>query len=463
MKRLATMLLCGACLCTLPGCDDSWNEYMEDYQTLFYFRNGGEQSITLFKIGEDTVYDIPVCKGGRDIAGTGTVRISVMEQAQIDIYNMSNETNYVQLPSDYYSFLTDTEFTFSPDDSYKVASVQMKTDEISELQQAASGQTYILALQLYSDGTVSPGINTILICPSIDIVLVSLATSGIESYAYTSDSPTENVYSNSVSINTDNRWDFSCGLEVCEESWLEAYNEENMTSYVMLPEGSYSIPQSVDFKSGSRSSAFNVTVNRSSMSLLTEYVLPIRLAECTKTQFEINEDQSIYMLNVRLDPDQIALDESMFSSPYTESTYVDGGGLPALCDGTVDYWHGNYSKVLDGDPVYGNYIDIALNEELSDIVLKYQVRSTNGNFAPVHIVIGVSVDGENWTAIGEVSDGLSRVAGDWNTLPPFHSDTAFKYIRFGCAESAAGVLTGSCNGISFALSELELYGANLLN
>ena len=104
-------------------------------------------------------------------------------------------------------------------------------------------------------------------------------------------------------------------------------------------------------------------------------------------------------------------------------------------------------------------------------MLSYQTRTTNSNGVPTHIVIGVTND-ENainvntgttdaWTQIGEVTSGLATDAGEWCTLPAFHSETPFSYIRFGIAESLLGDLRKTDRGT--ALSGLRLYGANTAN
>lgn len=113
MTKWKTILCCGALLSGLSGCEDTRSDYMEEFQTLVYFRNSGEQTLSLYLTGENTLYDIPICKSGRDLDATATAWIVVMDQAQLDIYNIENLTDYVQLPASCYKFLTPTEFAFT--------------------------------------------------------------------------------------------------------------------------------------------------------------------------------------------------------------------------------------------------------------------------------------------------------------------------------------------------------------
>jgi len=466
--RLAFLLLCGACGCMFAGCEDSREEYLDEFQTRFYFRNSGEQSITLFKVGENTIYEIPVCKSGHNQYGTGKVTVSVMDQEQLDIYNLSNYTTYKQLPSDYFKFLTEREFYFESDDSYKVVRVEMQTDRISELQESDPDNDYVLALQVHADGdhSLSPDVNMLFISPNIDIVRVTLNTPGLVSKTYTSSSPVkDDKISNSVRVNIDNRWDFTCGLGVYDQDWLDAYNATNGTSFALLPSEWCEFPSSVAFAPGSSSSNFNVTIDRSDMELLKDYLLPIHVTNCSKEQFVIDEKQSEYLVNVRLDPDQIALNESIISSPYTHSGN-DGQGIPGLCDGNTDtYWQSEWGKDVTCDATYGIYFDFVLPEPLSAVVVKYCTRNSSYvSNIPQGVVVGVSNDGENWTVIGRVSEGLPMTEATWFTCPPFYSTTTFKYVRFGVVSTPLNPeLCGKTGGISTNLGEIELYGANLLS
>lgn len=460
------MLLCGAGL-LFTGCEDNRKEYLDDYQTQVYFRNGGDQMLKLYRVGENTVYEIPVCKSGLDRKATGTATVSVMEQSQLDMYNLENETTYRQLPDTCFRFLTGTELTFASDEDSKILRVEVVTDDISSVQENDPENEYVLALQVRADQAISPGINLLILHLDIDIPKLSLGTTGLQSFSYTSASPEEVPYANSVVLGLENRWDFVCGLAVRDQAWLDDYNAENGTNYVLLPADNYTLPDSVAFTAGKNTMDFEVVINRKSMALLQEFVLPVYLASCTKPQFVIEEAASTVLLNVRLDPDKIPLTAEMTSSPYTHSG--DGQGLEALFDGDVSaasWWHSYYGGGPVGDETYGYYIDVTLNEPLSAVVFKYATRA-NANAVPAEICIGVSDNGTDWTEIGRVSSGLPTEGLTWATLPAFSHSTAFKYVRFGVVRSAggAGGLLTDPNGTTActALSELELYGANLVN
>lgn len=469
MKKIKTifLLLCGMGL-FLGSCEDNRQEYQEDYQTSVYFRNGGDQTLKFYRDGENTVYEIPICKGGLDRNATGSVTVLTMEQSQLDMYNLENETNYRQLPDTCFRFLTDLEFVFGHKEDSKVMRIELLTEKISDAQEKDPGNEYVLALQVRANRTVSPEINLLILHLDINVPYLSLGTAGVVSDSYKNESPMEKAYSNRVVLGMDSRWEFSCKLAVRDQEWLDTYNKKKGTEYKLLPTANYTLPDSAYFKAGNNNAAFDISIERQNMEEFQEYVLPVYIASCSKPQFAIdeNEETSTMLLNVRKDPD-IRLTAGMLESPFTQAT--DGQGMEALVDGEASadsWWHSNYSTSA-GDTVYGHYIDIKLNPDspLSDIVLAYNVRAYN-NGAPTHIVVGVSNDGKHFTKIGEVKEDLNVTGLAYNRLPRFSSETSFKYIRFGIAVSRAGdIRQNVAEKTKFftALSELELYGVNLVD
>ena len=468
--RFIFILACVVSLAALWSCEDKRGEYLDEYDTLVYFRNGGEQIITLYSVGDNAKYAIPICKGGSVRDASATARIMTMEQSQLDIYNLVNETGYVQMPTDCYEFLTPTEFSFASIDPYQIAIVELKTDKIREYQEAADADVqYVLGLQVYSPQKVSPNINRLILRPEIDVPVVSFAINGNEKYSYTPDSPENNVHTASLTLNmpaSSVEWDFDCAIEALGQDWLDAYNEANETEYNLLDASQYSLPETIHFTAGNASAKFEFTINRNGFAPFEYFVVPMHLVSCSKPELQIDTD-AYYMIVVRLEPalTPVALTVGMLSSPYTHSG--DGQGLAALIDGvaTADsWWHSYYGGGPIGDAIYGYYIDVALPDAVNCVKFRYCTRS-NPNGVPSTVRIGVSNDGENWKMIGEVKSDLPTGALEWAELPTFYDLESFTRVRFGIAVStgsAGGDLTqqkeiGECT----ALSELQLDVATL--
>ena len=471
MKKINVLFAAfAACLCGLWGCEDNRSQYLDEYDTLVYFRNGGEQAITLYSVGNNARYSIPVCKGGSELGAAATARIVPMDQAQLDIYNMANETRYVQMPADCYEFLTATEFDFTGSDLYRVAEVELKTDRIRERQDADGGASQlVLALQVYSGQKVSRDINRLIIVPEVDVPVVTFGVNGADVFTFTPDSPEDNALASTLTLNMPPsavEWAFDCTVEVLGQDWLDEYNAGHDTDYALLPADKYTLPEKIHFDEGKAEAPFEVIVNRTGFAPFEYFAVPIKLASCSKPELMV-DDKAVYLVVVRLEPslETVALTAAMLSSPYTHSG--DGQGIPALIDGVASassWWHSYYGGGPVGDPVYGYYIDVALTSPLNVVRFSYCTRS-NPNGVPSTVRIGVSDDGTNWEMIGEVNSGLPTGGLEWSILPTFFRESSFTYVRFGVAVSsgsAGGDLTNpdgtsSCT----ALSELQLEGATL--
>ena len=469
------MLLAGAVL-LLGSCEDHRNDYLDEFSTVVYFRNGGEQSLTLYRTGENGFYRIPVCKSGRDLSGTASAIVMPFDEAQMSTYNITKETSYTLIPSSLWSFvdadrkpLSDqakVKLEFGEDDPYLVVNVSLNTVGLSALMEQNPDNEYVLALQVFADEKVSSDINLILLKPDIEVPYLSLISTGVESHKYTSASPMKETYHNTLSLNMDeNLWDFSCTIAAADAAWLANYNKENSRSFELLPASAFKLSASeISFPKGTLEASFDVEINREGMDMLKEYALPILVTGCSKSEFAIKEDKSVYILNVRLDPDQITLTSDMVTVSHNQSG--DGDGAPALVDGNeATYWHSPWSSnVTDPDPVYGVYVDIALKSSLKAIVISYCTRAQNGNGIPTHMVIGVGNDGKNWTVIdgGDIANEemSSATVAQWITLPVMKHTSSFKYIRLGIAESVAGDLRVPSSGAWTALGELQLYGTD---
>lgn len=474
--RLFTYLLLAGAAVLFTACEDHREDHLEDFQTMVYFRNGGEQSLTLYRTGEDGFYRIPVCKSGVDLSGKATATVMPFDAAQMQMYNIQNETDYSLIPSNLFAF-TDEERTplseqdrvkleFGSKDAYQVVYLSLKTVDISHLMEANPEATYVLGLQVFSDEKVSDEINLIILKPDIEIPMVSLVATGVETHNYTSASPAAETYHNTLSLNMEeNLWDFTCTIAPADAAWLADYNYNNGKNFELLPAEAYTLSTTtLEFKKGQLDAEFDVEIRREGMDMLKEYALPIVVTDCSKSEFVVDETKNAFLINVRLDPDQITLTEDMVEVSANQSG--DGTGAPALVDGDVlTYWHSPWSGSLNNaDPVYGVYVDISLKTPLTAIVFSYCTRAQNANGVPTHVTVGVSNDKTTWTQIGDcqTTEMAEAKTATWVTLEPMKHTSSFKYIRFGIAESVAGDLTKnySSSPMWTALAELVLYGTS---
>lgn len=479
MKKILTYLSAAACLAGLAACEDHRSDHLEDFQTMAYFRNGGEMDIVLYRTGEDHVEDISVCKAGRNVQGEISVQVIPFDKAQMDAYNYINESLYTMLPSDLFAFKTAktggsylgnqecVELDFGPTDSYLLLHLELDVEGILALQTANPDTDYRIGLQLFSEGKISDKVNTILLNPQVKVPKAYITKTGEDRYTYSSSDDEVAVYTNSVTLEVDeNIWDgLTATISVLDQAWLDRYNNAAGRQYTLLPADAFSVsPLTLPFEKGAVISEFKLNVDRTKMDIATEYALPVMLTSCSKKEFEV--DQEPYLIVVSLNPDRITLTSDMVKVS-TSSTYAsDAGGAPALVDNDVKtYWHSPWEKVIASpDPVYGAYIDIELNTALEMIAFEYCTRQGNANGVPTHIVFGVSPDGTTYTNVGACKNDemASAAAGQWVMLPVTKFGGKYKYLRIGVAESVAGDLRKTYATASeqpfTAISEIRIYG-----
>ncbi len=468
------LLLLGGLAMTagMTGCEDKRGEHLEEYASRVYFRNGGNQTISLYRVGKNTVYKILVCKSGSDLSYTAEATVAVVEQSQLDIYNMENNSNYVQIPESCFKFKTPTDLHFAAGEISKVVEVELFTDDISLLQEANPKNGYVLALQVYSDRQVSPNINLLILEPDITIPVVSFTEAGLYRNDFNPDTPPAADVAGEVVLGMDDLWDadFTCKLGVHDQDWLNDYNEKNGTEYELMPSANYWLCDEqnsalVQFAANTNKASFNVHVDSKDMGVFREYVIPLYLEDCSVKYDDPDKtnvfklDDKVFLVHAVYTPklEKITLTEDMLSTDYTHEG--DGIGLPGLVDGKPDtYWHSLWQNQIPGDPIYGVYIDIALGEgnELEAVQFRYQTRSTNNAGAPTRICIGASNDGENWKLIQDYQQE-PVAANSWGELPVANAKAPYKFYRFGVATSKAGDCRTQVPSYT-NLGELELYG-----
>ena len=478
MKKRFEKILSWMCILSLAavmyGCEDPHTAHMEDFQRLIYFRNGGVQTLAITRIDAQMVMSIPVCKSGRNLEATGTALIGVMDQTQLDIYNMRYGTDYKLLPETCFT-LSSNELIFGSSDSYRTVDLTIDTEKaFAEYESiVADGMTPVIPLQLYSNSKLSEGLNYLILTPEPQRAYITFSEPLVEQQ-YTSVMPAMQSYESSLRLNIDNDWDFTCDLVLQDdvESVLAAVNEqygdeELGIEYSLLPEGAYSFEKTVSFTKGADMAPFKINIDRYFRNHLPNpadekvpyYVLPLQIANITKEGLELKGSDSQLLLLVSHEMKfvglkNIPLTADMLTVPGTEESE---GSIAELVDGNENtYWHSVWSKTMDGDPDFGAYIEITLPEPQRYFQFSYCTRHNNDNGVPRKVAVGGSNDGEEWTVLKTDIECTATGMAEWMTLPLTVGEETYKYVRFGIIASASGSLTGKLGSSFTALAELTL-------
>lgn len=427
------------------SCEDNKEEFLSDYSTILYFRNSGKLPLTLYKTGEDTDYQLIVNKAGSELGAATKAEIAVMDQNALDVYNAENGTAYVALPANCYQ-LGESQLAFGSGDSYKHVKVTFKTDDIYKL----SSANYVIPVQLVnSPDSINLLKKNVFLSPTVVIPTIYFEQTGYVGNVFTDASAEQTKFTLPVTMPFANKWTFNCKVEE-DETLLDAYNKENDSDYALLPKEAYTISNNgvVSFTPDFDSKNLEIVVNRTKIDY-GNFVLPVRLTDCTQESFVIDEKKNTCLYGISYVPDMsklktVALTASMLSSNATEPSE---GSLANLLDGNVDtYFHSAWSVDVEGE----HYLQVALPSEMTALAFKSTTRASNGSANPGEIIVSGSMDGTTFSKIGTLKDGLPTGAkAPYDS--PIMVGKPFKYLRLTVTKNTGG-------GAFFVWSEFSLKG-----
>lgn len=230
-----------------------------------------------------------------------------------------------------------------------------------------------------------------------------------------------------VYINRESSVDVEATLEV-DESYVDAYNEENKTSYKLFPSDALiSFESSVNIKAGNLQTADSVKVKFDIAKLSPgDYLLPISLGvvkskdkgiQASTTAGVIYQKFSMSYDNVDNVNKEVAegfrLDRS--SWVITADDEEDPANYPAtnMMNGDVDSsWHGTKGV--------NSIITVDMGKEESIKGFAVYFKESTYYYAPTVLQVYVSEDGEEWLDCGE--------AGSYIT---FFSSSSMKEREYG--------------------------------
>lgn len=440
----------------LSSCEKYDELFPEQYHRVLNIKNAGISSVDLYTIDGESAVEISVMKTGSEEKATATGTLAAMTEEAFNTYCSNNNLLYTYLPADCYE-LKNNDLQFAESERYKFVEAVMNIIAINDVMEQNPEKTYALPLKLSStDASVNDSL--LILLPNVTAPALGFTTSGFVSAAnFTSAGESTVSTSLQLEIPQENTWGLKCKVvsnEFAKEQF-EQYNAQNENRYTLLPDDAYTLDANgeLTFADGATSAGLNITFNRSKIGV-GEYILPLAIDNVSKDGFDYENAGGVVMLGVVFSPDKIDLTVDQFSANSVQNG--DGTGLMGLIDGRGAglHFHSIWGAPI-GDPVYGNYIDVALKSPLTKVKFDYWTRFENGAAAPTHIKIFVSSDNVSWNELGDISSGLPTGADQQYSSRIYTSETQFNYFRFAVLRSVAGDLT---KGSWFNLGEFALYG-----
>lgn len=446
-NKILTITLAAACCLTYTACDDNKDEFLDNFSTILTFRNCDEIAVEVYNTGENGEYNLIVNKSGSQLGTSTSASIEVMNEALLEIYNQENGKEYKAYPQDCYVFNGDKVLKFGANDTYQTRKVTLVTDKILE-NNKKGGELVIPFMLQSSTDSINAERKYVFLKPEVIVPKVAFEKTGYSLNTISDESAENEIQLNLPAVfSVNNKWDFNCTLKP-DESLLTAYNEANGVDYAMLPQEAYTLSNEgkILFTAGHNSASMTVTVKRDQLDY-GNYVLPMKMTECSSKFFEINPSKNTSLFGISYVPAESKLHPVTLSRSMTAihpNREVEGK-IEDMYDGNPDtYYHSDYLT----EPGLPHWIQLNLNEPHTALMFEYQVRHNNNNGAPQRISVLGSMDGSKFSKIMTITEGFPMTTrGKYKS--PVLVGKEFKHIRLVVESTAAGN--------SFALAELKLH------
>lgn len=205
-----------------------------------------------------------------------------------------------------------------------------------------------------------------------------------------------------------------------DNSLVSSYNSTNNTSYLQLPEGSFSLDKtSVTIENGSRiSDPIVVTIEAQKINFEHEYLLPVTIQSVTEGKVPLNEElRTVYYVVKGKEYDW---EKKSWKVITYRSQWNDDWAVSKIFDGDKNStWHSDpFNEEINGMPQWF-VVDMKKVRPAIRGFLIWQRQDDHG-MEPKHVVFSVSEDNENWTVVLEetnLSNDYSKEL-DYRTTNP---------------------------------------------
>ncbi|MDR1091524.1 MAG: DUF1735 domain-containing protein [Prevotella sp.] len=375
------------------SCSDNTDDNLPGNKV--YFVNGGGEgaNVTLYDTGVKDIYDLHLYRSGK-YGNAANVKVKILSQAEVDVYNQTYGTNYIPFPASGYSVLNN-EVTYNGKDEEVDRSVQIEFDPavVRTILEGNLTNNYAIPVQIENASVdFNTAKNVAFIRPLVKDPLVYMGLTGFVYYSYKPDDKVQSIAMEfPVKVDFKNLWDITCDI-VASQDILDEYNNEEGTFYTLLPSESYTLDDKAVIKNGEKKAVAKLNVDGTKLSY-GNYALPVVLKSVSK--FEVDRQKDAYLIGIFLEAPKLNR-KGWEVIDCNSVKQGDGQGVNAILDGDVStYWHAAYSPLVD----FPHYLVIDMKQEKTITQVDMQQRDSSfkdtkgGKFY-------ISSDNQDWEYIG---------------------------------------------------------------
>lgn len=478
-KRLYfAALALGGCL-WMTSCDEALESgsFPTEYASVAYFtgtEDEPETQVTLLQTGEDVTYNLVVGKGGNSPEATGSAELKIMTAEELAAYNTERSTDYVLLPADFYT-LSKTTLDFASGASRDTVLVTFKGEALDAISQGE----YVLPFYLEGTNgtTVHDGLNQCVLVLSVDIPTITLDISDMQTVEMTTydENRTATLPLVAYIDLSENKWAFEVAFETDDtalQQYVDDYKSQNAEtdSYKLLPKEMYTLP-SFSFVAGSVLVSETLSLDLSSVSEETHYLLPVVLKGCVGVPFKVEQTIRYVHVYVKDQLSEIELTEEMLANSFPTETSEGDHSFDNLWDNnTQTFWKSSWRKPVGADKKdakYGVWLEIHLDSPISCFAFEYTTQDNHLPCNPAKLDIYVFNDETIPSDIQPIAsyptDGQTLPAPSgkgeflsW-TSPNISLNGSYKNIRIAIPKTIEKEMKPNVGGWA-GMSELKIYG-----
>lgn len=446
MKKLK-FILCIAGMSILAACSNSEYEFdnlfPEEFHKILYIKESGKQNITVYKTGTDNIYTFSVYKAGSDPSLEAHTKLNVLSQEVVDEdYSELEGVNYKVIPQNCYE-ISQLAVDLNSGEQYKKIDVALKPIEIETLLSDNQGAAWLLPIEMTSENdSINAERNRILlIMDKVIDPIIGFNTPYEAEINYEQGVEKETKQTITINSNIDrNQWDVGIELSV-DDDYVNQYNQDHGTNYVLLDPSIYEMPEKVDLIASETSVSFDVSLTLKSLPLGT-YMLPIRISNLS--QFSVDDNAALYLLKINVIYPRLDRTSWVLTAIGEEPAETPPNGLvTSLIDGRNDtFWHSPWAG--------GNTIElphwIIIDTQAQYIFKRIGIFDRLDQRYVDEGEFYVSNDNLNWTKVGDfkLNGGVDEQIFD------LLETEANRYFKI--------VITKSKHGFDSCLAEIYLYG-----
>ncbi|MVZ60797.1 BT_3987 domain-containing protein [Sphingobacterium humi] len=242
-----------------------------------------------------------------------------------------------------------------------------------------------------------------------------------------------------------------------DQAKVDAYNQQNNSSYELPPADSYKISSSsvtiAPGNAGSNNS--NLEINPLKLAGTKTYIIPVSITD-VQPALSINENlrTTYYLVNgfYESNPFEPISIEGWEIHDYSDDDSDGAGGRAKYAiDGTIEkIWLSTYRRVNGWRPPHPHYVTIDMNatHQLHGITLFGRRGQNNAYLFPKNVLIETSNDGNTWTEAGLFS--IVASSDDTSATMYFEKSANCRYFK-------VTVLSSAGNGDTTSIAELVAF------